>query len=96
MKRNKFKSVVGLGLISLSVTLAGCGTGAEESSTANVNANDSLDTIIEKAKTEGEIASVGMPDTWANWVETGDEMEAECWGNANRYRHVQCRRVSQV
>ena len=71
MKRNKIKIVIGSGLISLA--LAGCGTGAEESSTANVNANDSLDTIIEKAKTEGEIASVGMPDTWANWVDTRDE-----------------------
>src|SRR3954463_5778591 len=77
MKPNKMKKVIGLGLISLSVTLAGCGAGTEESSTANVDANDSLDTIIEKAKTEGEIASVGMPDTWANWVDTWDGIEAE-------------------
>ena len=75
MKRNKFKSVVGAGLISLA--LAGCGTNTDESAASNVDANDSLDTIIEKAKTEGEIASVGMPDTWANWVDTWDEIEAE-------------------
>ena len=74
MKRNKFKLVVGAGLISLA--LAGCGN-TDESAASNVDANDSLDTIIEKAKTEGEIASVGMPDTWANWVDTWDGIEAE-------------------
>ena len=26
-----------------------------------------LDTILEKAKAEGQINSVGMPDDWANW-----------------------------
>ena len=26
-----------------------------------------LDTILEKAKEEGQINSVGMPDDWANW-----------------------------
>ena len=86
MKRNKFKSVVGVGLISLA--LAGCGTNTDESAASNVDANDSLDTIIEKAKTEGEIASVGMPDTWANWVDTWDEIEAEYGITQTRYGHV--------
>ena len=27
----------------------------------------SLDEITEKAKEEGTVESVGMPDTWANW-----------------------------
>ena len=27
-----------------------------------------LDEIIEGAKEEGEVASVGMPDDWANWA----------------------------
>ena len=27
----------------------------------------SLDEIIEKAKAEGRVESVGMPDSWANW-----------------------------
>ena len=67
MKKNKFKTVVGAGLITLA--LAGCGQNSDESATSKVNANDSLDTIIEKAKKESEIASVGMPDTWANWIE---------------------------
>jgi putative spermidine/putrescine transport system substrate-binding protein len=75
MKLNKFKTAVGLGMISLA--LAGCGNGNDKSATSTVNETDSLDTIIEKAKAEGEITSVGMPDTWANWVETWDEIETE-------------------
>lgn len=30
----------------------------------------SLDEIVEKAQAEGQVDSVGMPDTWANWGET--------------------------
>ncbi|MCD5002310.1 extracellular solute-binding protein [Enterococcus saccharolyticus] len=54
-------------------TLAACGSEAPKS---NASEDDSLDTIIEKAKEEGEIASLGMPDTWANWVGTWDDIEA--------------------
>ena len=52
MKRNKFKLVVGAGLISLA--LAGCGN-TDESAASNVDANDSLDTIIEKAKQKARL-----------------------------------------
>ena len=55
--------------------LTGC---AEESSKADVDLNSmTLDEIVEKAKEDGEVNSVGMPDTWANWVETWDEIEQE-------------------
>ena len=37
----------------------------------------SLEDLIAQAQEEGEIASVGMPDTWANWVETWQDIEAE-------------------
>lgn len=66
-----------LGLLSISLLLVGCGSGAASQEETTVNENDSLDTIIENAKVEGEIASVGMPDTWANWVDTWDQMESE-------------------
>ncbi len=75
MKLTKFKTAIGLGMISLA--LAGCGNNDDKSAASTVKETDSLDTIIEKAKTEGEIASVGMPDTWANWIETWDEIEKE-------------------
>lgn len=35
-----------------------------------------LDEIIEKAKAEGHLESVGMPDSWANWGETWEEYTA--------------------
>ena len=73
MKINRIKSY--LVFLSLFVLLVGCGQASKEKSTANEN--DSLETILEKAKEEGKIASVGMPDTWANWVDTWDQMEAE-------------------
>lgn len=30
--------------------------------------------MIEAAKKEGVINSVGMPDTWANWKDTWDDL----------------------
>lgn len=53
--------------------LAGC---AEEGQTETVDLNAmSFDEIAEKAKEDGEVNSVGMPDTWANWGETWTEIE---------------------
>ena len=36
-----------------------------------------LDEIITKAKEEGDIQSVGMPDTWANWGLTWEDINRE-------------------
>lgn len=36
-----------------------------------------LETIIQKAKAEGSINSVGMPDTWADWKDTWEGIKAE-------------------
>ena len=53
--------------------LAGC---AEEGQTETVDLNAmSFDEIAEKAKEDGEVNSVGMPDTCANWGETWTEIE---------------------
>ncbi|MBL1225954.1 extracellular solute-binding protein [Enterococcus sp. BWR-S5] len=61
------------GLAVLGLVLSGCSS--EGSTAADVSSDDSLETIIEKAKKEGEIASVGMPDTWANWIGTWQDIE---------------------
>ena len=37
----------------------------------------SLDEITEKAKEEGTVESVGMPDTWANWGLSWKALEEE-------------------
>lgn len=35
----------------------------------------SLDDLTAAAKQEGKVASVGMPDTWANWVQTWSDLK---------------------
>ena len=56
-------------------TLTGCSEGATKNA---IDLNSmSLDEIISKAQEEGEVNSVGMPDTWANWVETWTELEEQ-------------------
>ncbi|MGL6168423.1 MAG: ABC transporter substrate-binding protein [Fusobacteriaceae bacterium] len=38
---------------------------------------DTLENIIEKAKKEGSVISVGMPDNWANWKDTWTDLEVK-------------------
>ena len=52
------------------VIMAGCGN-TEKRNAENVDLNSmSIEEITEKAKAEGEVNSVGMPDDWANWEDT--------------------------
>ncbi len=55
----------------------GCLTGCAEESAANtVDLNSmTFEEIAQKASEDGEVNSVGMPDTWANWGETWTEIE---------------------
>ncbi|MGC6769387.1 ABC transporter substrate-binding protein [Enterococcus sp. LJL51] len=74
MKNNKRKVIGLVALAGLGIALSGCGS--KDSSAANLSSEeDTLETIIEKAKKEGEVASVGMPDTWANWIGTWQDIE---------------------
>lgn len=61
--------VAGLGL-------AGCDDGSSAAAAVDYNAM-SLEDLVAQAKQEGQIASVGMPDTWANWVETWGDIQSE-------------------
>ncbi len=63
-----------VGLLVLALVLVGCG-GGEEAASSDVDLNAlTLEEIEEKAKEEGEVHSVGMPDSWANWVETWEDL----------------------
>ncbi|HRW57954.1 MAG TPA: ABC transporter substrate-binding protein, partial [Oscillospiraceae bacterium] len=53
----------------LSLLLVGCSGTTEEEEATDLNSY-TLDEIIEKAKEEGHVESVGMPDSWANWGES--------------------------
>lgn len=66
---------VGMCALLAASFLTGC---AEESTQTNVDLNSmTFEEIVEKAKADGEINSVGMPDTWANWIETWTEIEEQ-------------------
>lgn len=66
---------MGVCAVMAAATLTGCSEGATKNA---IDLNSmSLDEIISKAQEEGEVNSVGMPDTWANWVETWTEFEEQ-------------------
>ena len=64
MKKKFVSTLLIISILSTGL-LSGCG---KSSSSESVDLTSvSLDTIKEKAKEEGTISSVGMPDDWANW-----------------------------
>ena len=73
MKKRFYKA--GICALTAVICLAGCAEG-ETSEKIDLNAM-TLEEIVSKAKEDGEINSVGMPDTWANWIETWTEIEEE-------------------
>ena len=56
--------------------LAGCGA-EKEVETAAVKEPVTLEEIITAAKSEGEVNSVGMPDSWANWKGTWEDINTK-------------------
>lgn len=74
MKKRTNVIMASLGIL---LFLGGCGNAtadeANKNSTIDLNAM-SLSDIEKKAKTEGEIKSVGMPDSWANWGESWSDI----------------------
>lgn len=61
-------------LLILILVISGCTSKAKGNDDLNLN-DMTLEEITEKAKKEGEIQSVGMPDGWANWKETWQDIE---------------------
>lgn len=67
-------AILGASLVGLSA----CGSSEKTESSSKVDANAlTLEEITKKAKKEGAINSVGMPDSWANWKETWEEISAK-------------------
>ncbi|MCM3342426.1 extracellular solute-binding protein [Paenibacillus sp. MER TA 81-3] len=60
-------------VLASALLLAGCSSGQAANQAVDAS-NLTLDQIVEKAKQEGEVNSVGMPDTWANWVQTWNDL----------------------
>ena len=76
-RRQFFNMLAGAGMaIVAGSALTGCDDGSGDAAAVDYN-EMSLEDLIAQAQEEGEIQSVGMPDTWANWVETWQDIEAE-------------------
>ncbi|MBM6774006.1 extracellular solute-binding protein [Olsenella profusa] len=78
MSRRGFLGMLGAaGLACVAgLGLTGCDDGGSAAPAVDYNSM-SLDDLIAQAKEEGQINSVGMPDTWANWVETWADLNSE-------------------
>lgn len=64
----------------LALSLGGCSSNKKtesNASTSKENSTQTLEQITKKAKSEGQIASVGMPDSWANWVGTWGDIKTK-------------------
>lgn len=73
--RKKF--IVKLGVLMMSsVMLVGCGEKQVDNTQLNL-VGMSVEELSEKAKEEGKISSVGMPDDWANWKSSWEAITAK-------------------
>jgi len=59
----------------MAVLLTGCATGSAAKK-VDLNAM-TVDQIVAEAKKEGRVDSVGMPDSWANWVGTWKDLKTK-------------------
>lgn len=75
---------LGLVLCVVMLTLAACGGGTGNTPAASADSNGeapavelTLAELEAKAKEEGSVVSVGMPDTWANWKDTWEDLKSK-------------------
>lgn len=67
----KHRLIAGLALLTIAVGLGGCAKTSAE------NTSNNWGTIVKEAKKEGTVKSVGMPNTWANWGGTWNDLKSE-------------------
>ncbi|USG64223.1 ABC transporter substrate-binding protein [Brevibacillus ruminantium] len=76
MKGNQLRWKRTAAIMTSVFLLAGCAS--ETKTTAPADTSElTLEQIVEKAKQEGAVNSVGMPDTWANWGETWQNLSKQ-------------------
>ncbi|MED4204906.1 ABC transporter substrate-binding protein [Neobacillus mesonae] len=76
MKKGSLLKMAAVGILSVSL-FAGCSSTTKTESKEVDTTNLSLEEITKKAKEEGKLNSVGMPDQWANWKQTWDDLKSK-------------------
>lgn len=77
MKKNLFSKLTTLGMAVLILSTTALAACSSVNAAGKIDLNSmTLAQIEEKAKKEGELNTVGMPDSWANWGETWKEYTA--------------------
>nr|WP_276354529.1 ABC transporter substrate-binding protein [Cohnella sp. YIM B05605] len=76
MKTSSGKRWLYFGLTAvLAVALSACGKSKDGGDdAAEASAALTIEELVPLAQQEGEVVSVGMPDTWANWKDTWDQL----------------------
>ncbi len=75
MKTQKGKIIIFVLIMTMAIPfLGGCAKKVKSNDDLDLSSM-ALEDIIAKAKEEGEVHSVGMPDTWANWGGTWADLE---------------------
>ena len=74
LKKSILRKILCITMVSmLSASVVGC---SNKEANVEVDLNSlTLEELTEKAKEEGVINSAAMPDTWANWGDTWDDIE---------------------
>lgn len=60
--------------VAATILLGACGSKTETKEAVNLN-DIKVEDLAKQAKKEGQVNSLGMPDTWANWKETWADLE---------------------
>ncbi|MDD6155322.1 MAG: ABC transporter substrate-binding protein [Eubacteriales bacterium] len=70
--------LAGVMVLGTAAMFTSCGSSSKKEESSGVDLNSmSLEDITKKAKEDGEVQSLGMPDTWANWGLTWKALEDE-------------------
>lgn len=77
MKKNSIKVLLSLAMVTvMGISFVGCGNKNVAGGKVDLDLNSmSVEDIMAKAKEDGVVNSAGMPDSWANWIETWKEIE---------------------
>mgnify|MGYP001066712392 CR=1 FL=1 len=61
----------------IATSMVGCGSKVQESASKPTQQNISVEELTNLAKKEGQVVSVGMPDSWADWKDTWNDLKVK-------------------